>query len=214
MNDANLSFLFADPLYSVNIAEHVESNLLELLTEVLSTDLRNNDKNKVSNNDQIFDSVLADTKLVQVIEQQLAVYKHNIMGYGDKIDLKITQSWLNYNRAGESHHRHNHPNSIISGVFYVQLDPDASEFIVHRPMNSAALIIDPLPEYRTEWNSDHMICNPKVGDLYLFKSQTLHSVSQNRSSVPRISLSFNTFFHGDFYAGTNKLARLRLDVSV
>lgn len=213
MNDANVSFLFPDPLYSVNIADQIEPDLIQQLVPVIN-DLRNNDQNKVSNNDQIFDTVLKGTQLVDIINQQLAVYKHNILGYGDKVELKITQSWLNYNRAGEAHHRHNHPNSIVSGVFYVQLDSESSEFLVHRHMNSAALIIDPLPDHRTEWNTDYMTFQPKAGDLYLFKSQTLHSVTQNRSAMPRISLSFNTFFQGNFYANTNKLARLKLGVGV
>lgn len=213
MNDSNVIFLFPDPLHRVNITDQIEPDLIQLLVPVIS-DLRNNDYNKVSNNDQVFNTVLKNTRFVDVINQQLAVYKQNILGFGDKVELKITQSWLNYNRAGESHHRHNHPNSIVSGVFYVQIDSDASEFLVHRHMNSAALIIDPLPDYHTEWNTDHISLRPKSGDLYLFKSQTLHSVTQNRSSMPRISLSFNTFFQGDFYADTNKLAKLKLEVNV
>lgn len=211
MNDAKINYLFAEPLYCVNIADEIEPNLLELLVDTLDKkNLRPNDKNYISKDDRLFDTVLENTNLVNVIKDQIAVYKHNVMGYGDKVDLVITQSWLNYNRAGEGHHRHNHPNSIVSGVFYVQLDSTASEFIVHRHMNSASLIIDPLPDYQTEWNSDTMTFRPKPGDLFLFKSQTLHSVTENRSSMPRISLSFNTFFNGDFYAGTNKLAKMNL----
>lgn len=214
MNDANISFLFADPLYRINIAEHVDSDLLEKLVPTIRDDLRKNDLNSVSNNDNLFNTVLKGTKLVEHIQQQLAVFKHNILGYGEKIELRITQSWLNYNKTNQSHHRHNHPNSIVSGVFYLQIDSEASEFIVHRHMNSAVPIIDPLPAYTTEWNSSVTNFKPVEHDLFLFKSQTLHSVSPNRSAIPRISLSFNTFFHGEFYADTNKLAKMRLEVSL
>lgn len=214
MNDANISFLFADPLYRINIADHMDPDLLERLVPVIKNDLRKNDSNSVSNNDNLFNTVLKDTKLVEHIRQQIDSFKSNIMGYGDSIELRITQSWLNYNKNTQGHHRHNHPNSIVSGVFYLQIDSQASEFLVHRPMNSAMPIVDPLPAYNTEWNSAVMTFNPNEGDLYLFKSQTLHSVTPNRSVMPRISLSFNTFFHGEFYAGTNKLAKLKLEVSL
>ena len=35
--------------------------------------------------------------------------------------LVITQSWLNKNKKGESHHEHVHPNSMVSGVWYPQI---------------------------------------------------------------------------------------------
>jgi hypothetical protein len=31
----------------------------------------------------------------------------------------ITQSWLNYTETNQYHHKHEHPNSLVSGVFYV-----------------------------------------------------------------------------------------------
>ena len=34
----------------------------------------------------------------------------------------ITQSWLNYTRANQFHHRHEHPNSFVSGVLYINAD--------------------------------------------------------------------------------------------
>jgi len=213
VNQAHFSYLFPDPLYSVNLDGEVEPNLIRILEPCLDKDnLRPNDHNSITKNDRLLDTVLADSRLRAVIVDQIHVYKHNILGLGDNVELRITQSWMNYNRAGERHHRHNHPNSIISGVFYVQMEENTSEFMVHRHMNSAVPVLDPLPEYQTEWNAPSMKFNPRPYDLYLFPSQMLHSVTQNRSSVPRISISFNTFYNGEFYAGTNKLAKLRINV--
>ena len=36
--------------------------------------------------------------------------------------LVITQSWANRNPKGSKHHEHVHPNSIISGVMYFQIN--------------------------------------------------------------------------------------------
>ena len=35
--------------------------------------------------------------------------------------MAITQSWLNKNKKGESHHEHSTPNSMVSGVWYPQI---------------------------------------------------------------------------------------------
>ena len=53
------------------------------------------------------------------IEAKLHEYVTKIMASTDK--LIITQSWLNKNKKGESHHEHQHPNSMISGVWYPQI---------------------------------------------------------------------------------------------
>ncbi len=34
----------------------------------------------------------------------------------------ITQSWLNYTETNQYHHKHQHPNSLVSGVFYINCD--------------------------------------------------------------------------------------------
>ena len=40
----------------------------------------------------------------------------------NNIELYITQSWLNYTEADQYHHKHEHPNSVISGVLYFDSD--------------------------------------------------------------------------------------------
>jgi hypothetical protein len=34
--------------------------------------------------------------------------------------MRLTQSWLNYTKPGQFHHKHAHPNSFISGVLYMK----------------------------------------------------------------------------------------------
>ena len=43
----------------------------------------------------------------------------------NEIRLKLTQSWTNVTEPGENHHQHYHPNSIISGVIYINADVDS-----------------------------------------------------------------------------------------
>ena len=43
--------------------------------------------------------------------------------YQSEQRLVITQCWGNKNPKGSKHHEHVHPNSIVSGVFYLRQDP-------------------------------------------------------------------------------------------
>ena len=54
------------------------------------------------------------------IEAKLQKFVTEIMASTDK--LVITQSWLNKNKKGESHHEHVHPNSMVSGCL---VSPDS-----------------------------------------------------------------------------------------
>ena len=44
--------------------------------------------------------------------QKITIPKDNVSPY-------ITQSWVNWTKSGEEHHKHSHSNSIISGVLYI-----------------------------------------------------------------------------------------------
>ena len=51
------------------------------------------------------------------IEEKLSYYVNNVLQSSS--ELVITQSWSNVNGKGEWHDEHTHPNSIVSGVFYL-----------------------------------------------------------------------------------------------
>ena len=61
-------------------------------------------------------------KLKQFIEKSLKEYFQNIYVPKNNVEPYITQSWCNYTKEGQYHHKHAHPNSFVSGVFYVQAD--------------------------------------------------------------------------------------------
>ena len=52
------------------------------------------------------------------IESKINIYCLDILKLKD-VEPYITQSWLNYTEKDQYHHKHAHPNSIISGVFYI-----------------------------------------------------------------------------------------------
>lgn len=122
------------------------------------------------------------------IELQIDFYIKNIMQSSNK--LQITQSWTNISEKGRSHHLHYHPNSLISGVFYFQINKNLPP-IEFRNKNSElySLKINKFNNF----NSESFLLPLDSGELILFPSMLYHSVPENFSDIPRISLSFNTF---------------------
>jgi uncharacterized protein (TIGR02466 family) len=111
----------------------------------------------------------------------------------DVPEIGITQCWLNVNRPGERHHRHHHPNSFISGVYYLDSSPDAGSIAFHRP---GLLELEPARLRGTPFTFDIWKELPATGRLLLFPSRLEHSVEPNQSGRDRLSISFNTMFRG------------------
>jgi len=104
--------------------------------------------------------------------------------------LVITQLWGNRNPKGSKHHEHVHPNSIISGVFYLRQDPKLPP-IQFSKANQHAIKLD--PRKYNNYNAETFMLPCVAGELILFPSNLKHSVPINQGDEERISLSFNTF---------------------
>ena len=115
-------------------------------------------------------------------------YTKNVLN--SKQRLVITQCWANRNPKGSKHHEHVHPNSIISGVMYFQINEKLPP-IQFAKANQDGVKLDPI-KY-THINSESFMLPCKPGELILFPSSLKHSVPINMSEEDRISVSFNTF---------------------
>jgi|TARA_R100001079_G_scaffold97197_1_gene60725 uncharacterized protein (TIGR02466 family) len=104
--------------------------------------------------------------------------------------LVITQCWANRNPKGSNHHEHVHPNSIISGVMYFQIN-EKSPPIQFSKERQDGIKLDPI-KYNN-YNSETFMLPCKPGELIMFPSSLKHSVPTNQSEEERISVSFNTF---------------------
>ena len=104
--------------------------------------------------------------------------------------LVITQLWANKNPTGAKHHEHVHPNSIISGVFYLRQDKTLPP-IQFSKSNQHGLKLNP-KKYNIH-NAETFLLPCTAGELILFPSNLRHSVPVNAGKESRISLSFNTF---------------------
>ena len=138
-----------------------------------------------------------DTYLMEIEElksikdffyESLNKYTKNISQSDQR--LVITQCWANKNPPGSKHHEHVHPNSILSGVFYLKQDKTLPPIQFSKSMQHA-MKLD--PKKYNNLNSETFLLPCTDGELLLFPSNLKHSVPTNMGKEARISLSFNTF---------------------
>lgn len=138
------------------------------------------------------DSTLCELK--QFCHQSVNQFFKEVYQPKNAIELRITQSWCNFTQGGQYHHRHNHSNSIISGVFYVQTTNKLDKIHFFKTAYSQFNI--PTDNYNM-FNSSSWYFDSIQGELILFPSSLEHCVHPtNNDSTTRISISFNTFFTG------------------
>lgn len=161
---------------------------------------RNLDKFKsnqkhLSKNTRVLDSEeLSDLK--NIISSAVNRYFREVFLPRDNVSLRITQSWCTYCDGSSSHHRHRHPNSAFSGVYYPQSNSPNDKIRFHHPRQD----IDMVKFYSDEYNmanSETWWLPAQTGTLLMFPAHLAHSVPilPERTSE-RISLAFNTFFVG------------------
>ena len=172
-------------LTSVVISEQEKTHILEYE----KTSVKNTYGNLITNNKFILNDPIFSNLNLQITEH-LKYYVDEILGYDAQ--LKITQSWINFNHKETSHHTHNHSNSVISGVIYISKDPPPIVFSNPFPAR------DLVPEIikHTPSNGFTYSVNVKETMLLLFPSFLPHGVMLNENDTTRVSLAFNTFYTG------------------
>ena len=127
-------------------------------------------------------------KLVSFFKECIDDYCNTVINSDQR--LVITQLWGNRNPKGSKHHEHVHPNSILSGVFYLRQDPKLPP-IQFSKSNQEAMKLD--PRKYNSYNAETFLLPCVSGELILFPSNLRHSVPTNQGDEERMSLSFNTF---------------------
>ncbi|MAP95896.1 MAG: hypothetical protein CMK07_13175 [Ponticaulis sp.] len=105
--------------------------------------------------------------------------------------LSMDSFWVNVLDPGAGHSGHIHPNSVLSGTFYLDLPEDTSAIRFEDPrlpfmMNSPPLKSDISPDRKR-----FIYIQPSVGNALFWESWLRHEVPVNMADEPRVSISFN-----------------------
>jgi hypothetical protein len=172
---------------------------------IKSLDKKKNKENSLSVNSYVLESdELKDIK--EWISHILTNYFNKIYKPKLSTEIYITQSWVNYSKKGESHHKHSHPNSFLSAVFYIKSDENSGRIVFHKK-ECRELTIDTDDYNGYNANSYYMPVNDL--ELLIFPSNLIHSVETVETENERISLALNTFVKGDL-GDINNLSKLLL----
>jgi|TARA_R110000796_G_scaffold4255_2_gene16454 uncharacterized protein (TIGR02466 family) len=195
--------IFPTPIYISGLGRKLTSKENKFIQKT-KRDVYKNDGNTTSNDTYIFNNKIFNTlkKELEVIVQD---YFKQILS-AKNVTPYITQSWLNYTEKNQFHHKHRHPNSMVSGVFYIDADEKYDGIYFYNDKQS--VIVPEINEFNT-FNSGSWFFPVKTGQLFLFPSSLEHMVETKKGSNTRISLAFNVFVKGSL-GETKTLTKLKL----
>ena len=197
MIESIINSIFPTPIYISKLNRELTNKELSFIDKT-KLDVYKNAGNTTSNNNYILNDK-AFKNLKTEIDLRVQDYFDKIISPINNITPYITQSWLNYTETNQYHHKHAHPNSLVSGVFYINCD---EKFDKIKFFNDGYKTIKPEIKNWNIWNSESWWFSVKTGDIILFPSSLTHMVDTKEGNNTRISLAFNVFIKGTI--GDNK----------
>jgi uncharacterized protein (TIGR02466 family) len=157
---------------------------------------KNNNKSvKKSNSNGFQSDFLLDNEPTVNLLKNIFVEKINLISkeiYKINNKLNISGMWFNINGHMDYNTEHEHPNSILSGVFYSKIPKDSGKIVFSSSENIGIYLTDINILEHNKDNSINFFVNPEINFLHIFPSWLKHRVEANISKEDRISFSFNT----------------------
>jgi uncharacterized protein (TIGR02466 family) len=197
MIESTINGIFPTPIYMSKLDRELSKKELSFVDKS-KLDFYKNDGNITSN-----DNYILNQKTFSSLKEDLYLrvqdYFNKVLSTTDSVTPYITQSWLNYTETNQYHHKHQHPNSLVSGVFYVNCHEEFDKIKFFR--NDYQTIKPEIKDWNL-YNSETWWFTVKTGDIILFPSSLTHMVETKEGDNTRISLAFNVFIKGTI--GNNK----------
>ena len=194
---AIINGIFSTPIYISKIDRKLTPLELKFVDKN-KKDFYKNEGNITTNNNYILnEKPFANIK--KDLDLRVKDYFNKVLSTTDAVAPYITQSWLNYTETKQYHHKHTHPNSLVSGVFYVNCHEELDKI---KFFNEGYKTIKPEIKDWNLYNSESWWFSVKTGDIILFPSSLTHMVENKEGTNTRISLAFNVFIKGNI--GNNR----------
>ena len=193
MKEQIINTIFPTPVYFTKIDREFTKQELQFVQEQKKHCMKN------TGNIHTKDNYILNRKefknIKKFLNKHCKNYLDTVICPKNNLELYITQSWLNYTEADQYHHKHNHPNSIVSGVLYFDSDIKNDKILF---TNFDSPQIKPIIDNTkfNLWNSETWFFPVETGKLIMFPSSTTHQVENKKGKNTRISLAFNTFYKG------------------
>jgi uncharacterized protein (TIGR02466 family) len=134
----------------------------------------------------------------------LPLFKELILGFLEEVavDLNIKRDaevvlsdcWININYKDSYNRSHSHPNSLLSGCYYVKTPPNCGDIVFSDPRAQALCMLFPV-EVKNKYTVQTVRFHPQAGSIVLFPSWLIHYVETNKNNKERISVAFNAVYN-------------------
>jgi len=184
--------LFPEPAYFSKLDRTLTKKELKTINEYKKETISNAGNITSSENYVLENKALNNLK--KDLQTKVMDYFDKVICTDNSIFPYITQSWINYTKSDQFHHKHNHPNSLVSGIFYVSADKKVDSITFYKPYLDERIQLNPT-KYNI-FNSSSCKFPVETGNIFLFQSSLMHGVEKKKGNNERLSLSFNVFFKG------------------
>ena len=201
---SNIIGIFPTPIYTSKLNRQLSKEELSFIDKT-KLNVYSNDGNTTSKDNNILENIVFKN-LKDDLYLRVKDYFDKIVSSSNNITPYITQSWLNYTETNQFHHKHSHPNSLVSGLFYINCHEEYDKINFFND-NYKSIVLD--VENYNLYNSETCLLSVKTGDIILFPSSLHHSVETKQGNNTRISLAFNVFVKGNI-GNVKNLTHLKL----
>ena len=189
--------LFPEPLYFSKLERVLTKEELKIFNEHKKRTHKNTGKSRTNDSYVLEHKALKNLK--KDLNQKIINYFNGIICGGNAITPYITQSWINYTKENQFHHRHTHPNSLVSGIFYISANKKVDSVTFYRGYAKLQDLDSRIKLDVTKYNifnSASCTFPVETGNILLFRSSLEHAVDKKKGNNIRSSLSFNIFIKG------------------
>jgi uncharacterized protein (TIGR02466 family) len=200
--------LFATPLFetTVDVAEHTK----EYIKNIEYT------RFPANNGYGTPDKFLLDKPELAELKNNIMMvcknYIYNILEVNPSADFQMTNSWAVKHLKGDESGSHDHANSMLSGVLYIQTDDQSGDILFYKNKahyNLFTPTVDITFKNQNMFNTAGWAIRPKNNMLILFPSTLDHSVFPSESDQQRYAVAFNLFAFGKF--GYDQVTQLHIN---
>lgn len=135
------------------------------------------------------DPVVAD--LVKRLDTHVARFAETLEYDLDGGALTLDSLWINILEPGGRHTGHIHPNSAVSGTYYVSLPKGSAGIRFEDPRLPQMMAAPRRKSEAQDANRLFFDIAPEPGTVLLWESYVRHEVPETRGRERRISISFN-----------------------
>lgn len=175
--------------YDLTVEQKEKLNSLKIASSLLSEEMHLLD-----------DPAFLDLKLE--ILYHANYYATKICSFKREVSFRMTESWYRETKCNQDHSMHHHPNSVLSGVYYINVpkgnNHDAINFYCENTFFKN-FQFNWTPNEYNKYNSNDLQIPVESDTIILFPSWINHYVTTNVSpDESRQIISFNFFVKGMF----------------